>query len=554
MNASHRSFALALFLAAFAAAAHGQATSPFAGSWRGTSTSRIEATCTSGGVSASESCVSSTAWTGTVDGTGLFRGLAGPTTVSCAPVPAIYDGTTESLEFQVPPNGVVVDTFAVPGCPMPVTFTTSPSPRVSGASGVCPFNDINPVDGAVCTGTQQFAVTGTGTPLAFPMTVTANIGATVSSASANIQYRPQDVGAAGGVFTFAVAPATITKSADGGEPPLKVGFAKTAGGDKDTSVACVLAQLNSSGQLQAVSASSLQAFVSGVLSSQGQAVTILNGVPTVNIGGAVFYVGYGSSASSMISGNVVNRAVSVPGTTQCNPQPPQTGWWWNPNEGGRGFSIEAQGTNLFMASYLYDVSGRATWYVAAGPTTIEGSLFSGPLLSFGSGVTLSGPYRPNARLPDAGAVTLAFNDAQHGTLVWPGGTVALQRYGFGTNGPETPALAGQPQSGWWWGGAGDNGRGFFIEWQGAHAFIAGYMYDASGNPVWYVADTPAVSNAQTFTGTWLQFANGQTLTGSYRAASLANGNVAPVTIQFQGAENAILTLPSGSLPLTRFRF
>ena len=62
---------------------------------------------------------------------------------------------------------------------------------------------------------------------------------------------------------------------------------------------CVLAQLSASGQLVGVSASTLQAYVTGVLSSQGTAVTILNGVPTVNIGGATFFVGYGTTAQSM---------------------------------------------------------------------------------------------------------------------------------------------------------------------------------------------------------------------------------------------------------------
>ena len=121
------------------------------------------------------------------------------------------------------------------------------------------------------------------------------------------------------------------------------------------------------------------------------------------------------------------------------------------------------------------------------------------------------------------------------------------------NGIDTPPISGQPESGWWWGGERDNGRGFFVEWQGSRAFIAGYMYDAQGNATWYVADSP-VANSQTFTGSWLQFANGQPMTGSYKAPTLANGNVAPVTIQFQGADTALLTLPSGTLPLTRFRF
>jgi hypothetical protein len=390
-------------------------------------------------------------------------------------------------------------------------------------------------------------------PPVFAMTVRSSIDATSASTSANIQYRPQDVGTSGSVYVFAVAPANLVKSADDDSAPFTIGKTVAADDDKADPLACVLAQLNASGQLQAVSASSLQAYVTGVLSSQGQAVTILNGVSTPAVAGATFYVGYGASSSAMINNGINRSAVTVPGTRECRPQAPQTGWWWNPQQGGRGFSIEVQGNSLFMATYLYDASGRATWHVAAGPTSIDGSVFSNQLMSFANGVTLGGAYRPNSRLADAGAITLTFDDGEHGTLVWPGGTVALQRYAFGANGTATPPLANQPESGWWWGGTGDNGRGFFIEWQGNRAFLAGYMYDASGNAIWYVADA-AVASARSFQAGWLQFANGQTLTGAYRAPTLVNGNVAPVTIQFQGADTALLTLPSGTLPLTRFRF
>lgn len=70
----------------------------------------------------------------------------------------------------------------------------------------------------------------------------------------------------------------------------------------------------------------------------------------------------------------------------------------------------------------------------------------------------------------------------------------------------------------------------------------GYLHDADGNATWYVSDAP-VADARTFSGTWVQFANGQTLTGAYRAPTPVNGNVAPVTIQFQGADAAISPCP-----------
>ena len=69
------------------------------------------------------------------------------------------------------------------------------------------------------------------------------------------------------------------------------------------------------------------------------------------------------------------------------------------------------------------------------------------------------------------------------------------------------------------------------------------------------ANAVPTTNEQVFQSNWWQFANGQTLTGAYKAPTQINANVAPVTIQFQGVENAIMTLPGGrQTALTRFRF
>jgi len=227
-------------------------------------------------------------------------------------------------------------------------------------------------------------------PQVFPMTVTSNIGAVTSTATAQIQPRPQDVGQTASVFVFAVAPSNRVINASQAKAAAIAW--KAEGATRDTPVQCVLAQLNSSGQLQVVSASSLQAYVSGTLSAQGQAVTILNGVPTVNIGGATFYVGYGANASSMINNGINQRAVAVPGDITCDPKPPKTGWWWNPAEGGRGYSIEVTGNHIFFASYLYDATGRA---MVVGPYLRRRSVKSAPARMD------AGERAPDARLEEA---------------------------------------------------------------------------------------------------------------------------------------------------------
>lgn len=238
----------------------------------------------------------------------------------------------------------------------------------------------------------------------------------------------------------------------------------------------------------------------------------------------------------------------------CNKQPvaPQSGWWWNPAESGRGFAMEKNGGNLFLGAYLYDATGRATWYVSGGPMT-SSSTYQGHLLEFAGGQTLTGAYRAATPTGSVGTVTLQFNDATHATLTWPGGTVAIQRFEIVPGGLTAPPAAFQPETGWWW-NSNESGRGFALEIQNGALFIGGYMYDGGGNPVWYISGN-ATTTQQLYQGSWAQYANGQTLSGSYRSPTVVSSNVGSLSIQFTDTRNAILTLPDGRrVPITRFKF
>jgi hypothetical protein len=389
----------------------------------------------------------------------------------------------------------------------------------------------------------------------FPMTVSSVINASTASVSADFNYRPQDVGTTGSVYVFAVAPSTIVKNGQDAKA-MRIGLAKGAAAKADAPVACVLAQLTKAGDMVAVTADQLEAYLTGVFSAQGASVAILNGVPTVTVAGATFYVGYGASGTTMIDTGINRSAVTVPGSLVCDPQPPQTGWWWNPLEDGRGFSLEVRGNNIFFAAFLYDVSGRSTWYVSTGPVSLDGSYYRGDLLSARGGQTLGGAYSRFPDLTSVGPITITFNNASTGTIVWPGGTVPIQRFNIVPNGLNLAPVTGQPENGWWWDEK-EAGRGFYMEWQGGNLDIAGYMYDDAGNSVWYLTTGPigGAENARHFTGNWWTFGGGQTLTGPWKPNTRLSDNVAPVTIQFNGADKATMTLPNGrTANLYRHRF
>jgi hypothetical protein len=213
---------------------------------------------------------------------------------------------------------------------------------------------------------------------------------------------------------------------------------------------------------------------------------------------------------------------------------PEAGWWWNPNESGRGFFLEVQGPRMFMSGYFYGEDGRATWLVSNDPMP-EANSYDGRLLAFRNGQSLAGDYRHPEAAVDAGAVSLRFSDDRHGTLTWAGGNVAIERYQFQHGGN----ASFQPKTGWWW-NPDESGRGYSIEMQGDHMFIGAYMYDAAGNPVWYVADA-LMQSPNVFRADLLQFAHGQTLAGAYRAPT-PPAVAGTLTVDFSAPNRAEVTL------------
>src|ERR1035437_5128872 len=164
---------------------------------------------------------------------------------------------------------------------------------------------------------------------------------------------------------------------------------------------------------------------------------------------------------------------------------PQSGWWWNPAESGSGYSIELQGNQIFMAAYLYETNGLATWYTS-GLTRQSSGAYSGAVQRYSGGQTLLGTYKAPASTTSVVAnALLSFNTASTGTLTItfadgsPSRTVALQRFAFAASAPSN----GSFDNGWWWNDA-ESGRGYFIEVQGSTAFIGSYMVDSTGQPPW----------------------------------------------------------------------
>ena len=216
---------------------------------------------------------------------------------------------------------------------------------------------------------------------------------------------------------------------------------------------------------------------------------------------------------------------------------PEVGWWWNPDESGRGYFIESQDGIFFMAAYFYADDGRARWLIA-GNTNSDPYNYSGRLLEVSNGQTLYGPYVAPTALVDSGAVSVSFSDDTHGTIVWPGGTIPIVREIF-----DAGTASFQPESGWWW-DPNQSGSGFSIEVQGSNVFMVGFMYDDAGKPVWYLSAGP-LSSPTTYHGNLLLIAGGQTESGPYHPPSTAT-TVGTVDLNFTAVDQATLTFTEAS--------
>lgn len=133
-------------------------------------------------------------------------------------------------------------------------------------------------------------------------------------------------------------------------------------------------------------------------------------------------------------------AASFAAAGQSYRRPPQDGYWWNPAESGRGFTIETQGEIVAVTHYVYDTQGRAIFQQTAGTwNAAAGELVTG-LLSFSGGQCIGCAYTaPTAT--NLGNATLRFTNTISGEIIYPNGTrVAISRYDYGYPAPEDKLL------------------------------------------------------------------------------------------------------------------
>ncbi|MGH7894090.1 MAG: hypothetical protein ACREQL_05430, partial [Candidatus Binatia bacterium] len=361
---------------------------------------------------------------------------------------------------------------------------------------------------------------------------------------ADVQFRSQDVGRA--IHVFAYAPAGIVKSA-------KDGAAKDG-------PACVLAQLTPSGTLQQVSASGLQALASGVTGAQSQAVTILNSVNASQLAGATFCVGAGASGVQSVQGSNSQCVVTVPAASVC--QPPSaaadmpgalSGLWWNAAESGWGIHFTQRRNIVFAAWYTYDGSGNPKWYVASNcvmpsGTTGTAGTCNGTLYEVNGPAFFGSAFNPAlVNVVTAGSLQVAFQNASAASLSYTANgqsrTVAIARQPIAT-GP----LPGTDHTDLWW-NPNESGWGMAVSQQASVMFLAWYVYDNAGKPVWYVASNCNVSG-NGCSGT-LYRTTGPPLGPTFNPSQVQAFTAGTVSLVFSDANNGTLAYTVNGVTATK---
>lgn len=104
---------------------------------------------------------------------------------------------------------------------------------------------------------------------------------------------------------------------------------------------------------------------------------------------------------------------------------PAPGLWWNPNEGGRGYTIDVQGNVMIVTAYVYSQGGAATWFLASGQYDENANVFSATLGAYSGGQCFGCAFS-SAHPVAAGTVSIHFTSAETGTMTFPGGSTQIQ--------------------------------------------------------------------------------------------------------------------------------
>lgn len=265
--------------------------------------------------------------------------------------------------------------------------------------------------------------------------------------------------------------------------------------------------------------------------------------------------GLGSiDVAKMLASWSTSTAPPVP----ANAPGPLSGLWFNPNESGWGIGFTQRRNIIFATWFTYDGSGNPKWYVASSCNLPDGDTGASGTCT-GSLFEVSGPTFFNAvfnpalvHVATVGSLTVNFQDANTATMSYTvngqSRTVPIIRQVFQT-GTTQPAVNFTDL---WW-NPNESGWGLLVSHEFNVMFLAWFVYDANGLPVWYVA-SDCVVNGNGCTGDLFR-TTGPPFGPTFDPTRVLVFKVGTVTLNFTDANNGILTSTiSASKNITRQLF
>ena len=108
---------------------------------------------------------------------------------------------------------------------------------------------------------------------------------------------------------------------------------------------------------------------------------------------------------------------------------PDSGWYWNSNESGRGFNIEIQNNVLFMSGFVYDQAGNPIWVVGSCTMTSDRNC-SADLYQTAGGQCIGCAYNGFPSTAKYGTAAIFFTSEITALVTINGTTLTLQRQQF----------------------------------------------------------------------------------------------------------------------------
>lgn len=238
-----------------------------------------------------------------------------------------------------------------------------------------------------------------------------------------------------------------------------------------------------------------------------------------------------------------------------------SGLWWNAGESGWGAQFTQRGTIVFAAIYNYGPDGMPKWYLSS-DCAVTTSGTTGALSCEGGVYEATGPrffgaaFDPSAvHTTRVGTLRITWKDSEHASMHFEVGSIArdvtLTRQVF-----RSRALAPVPDATDIYYSATEPGWGLTVQHQGDVYFVAWYVYDEAGKPVWYIASSCNVTG-NGCAGS-LYRVTGPPLATTFDSTRIVTTPVGNIQIGFSNANDATLTYTvngvSGSKAITRFRF